>query len=185
MDYLNPGEKLNIHDNERPAPGIKEFSSWIQEATGFAHGLGRCTSTGKAESSYTAFRGENLLSWATIYVEQKSVERRLCDFCVYKAINYAIRRGELSTPPSADWYKKVTFQFPKMPEVDELKAAMSQRMFMKNGSIDFSAILGPDWKDKFGEYHKQIEEARELGLPLAIFETVSGSLISENLDEQN
>jgi hypothetical protein len=184
MDYLNPGERAVIHDNDRPSPGIKDFSSWIQEATGFAHGLGRCTSTGRAESSYTAFRGENLLSWATIYVEQKAVERRLCDFCVFKAINFAVRRGEISMAPD-NWYKKVVFEFPKMPEVDELKAAMAQRMYMKNGAVDFSAILGPDWREKFTSYSEQVEFARALGLPLAIFETVSGSLISENLDEQN
>jgi hypothetical protein len=83
------------------------------------------------------------------------------------------------------WYKKVVFEFPKMPEVDELKAAMAQRMYMKNGAVDFSAILGPDWRDKFTSYSEQVEFARALGLPLAIFETVSGSLISENLDEQN
>ena len=184
MDYLNPGEKAVIHDNERPSPGVRDFADWVQETTGFAFGMGRCTATGRAESSYTAFRGENLLSWANFEVEQKSVERRLCDFLVFKSINFAVRKGLLEPSPDPDWFKKVSFKWPEMPEVDELKAAMAERMSLKNGSRDFADMLGPDWEAKFERFSEQVEKARSLGIPLAVFETVSGSLISEELDEE-
>lgn len=184
MDYLNPGEKAVIHDNDRPSPGVRNFADWIQETTGFAFGMGRCTATGRAESSYTAYRGENLLSWANFEVEQKAVERRLLDFLIYKSVNFAVRTGLLPAPKDANWFKKVSFKWPTMPEVDELKSAMAERMALKNGSRDFEDILGPDWSSKFDQLSEQVEKARELGLPLAVFETVSGSLISEELDEE-
>lgn len=179
-EYLNPGEEVQVYNNERPGGNVSLFGEHMQINAGAAMGLGRSRATGKADSSYTAYRGEELMTWETFRVEQKRLERRAVDFCVYKAITWAVENRELDRPTDADWFKKVSVAWPKMVEVDPIKSAMAERMFLKNGTLDFSKILGPNWKEILGGLSDQLTFIREKDLPLSMFETVSGAEVKDD-----
>jgi len=127
-DYPPAGQKLHMFDNQRPNPTMAPFADWLQVASGFRLGLGRSRATGKAETSYTAFRGEDLMSWATFYWDQKSIERRLLDFVLYKAVSWGARVGEIPPPPAAYWWKGFSWTMPKMQEVDREKVARAKAL---------------------------------------------------------
>ena len=69
-----------------------------------------------------------------------------------------------------------------MPHVDEAREEAAIQNALKNGTQDYSILLGPDWRNKFTALSEQLEEARRLKLPLSVFETVSGGAI-EPLDK--
>jgi hypothetical protein len=61
-----------------------------------------------------------------------------------------------------------------MPHVDEAREEAAVQNALKNATIDYSELLGPDWQNKLTAYAAQLEVARKLNLPLSVFETVSG-----------
>jgi hypothetical protein len=62
-----------------------------------------------------------------------------------------------------------------MPNVDELKEENAIKQALKNGTTDFSKLLGPDWRKKLESYAEQIAFVREKLLPLGILETIGGT----------
>lgn len=182
-EYLNPGETAKFHNPDRPNMNLTEFIDWIQISSGASMGVGRARSTGKAETSYTAFRGEEIMTWQTFEWEQKFLERRLMDFLGAKALQWALSHREIIAQPPEGWQRTLSWSWNKMREVDELKAEAAMQLRLKNGTANFADTLGPDWEEKFELLAKQLKKARELELPLSIFETVSGSVISEYAKE--
>lgn len=179
-EYLQPGEKAVFHNPQRPNMNLTEFMDWIQIASGASMGVGRARSTGKAETSYTAFRGEEIMTWQTFEWDQKFLERRLLDFLAVKAIRWALKKKEIIGSPAEGWESKLSWAWPKMREVNELVAEQAMQLRLKNGTANFADTLGPDWEEKFQLLAKQIDTARALKLPLSIFETVSGTVIEED-----
>jgi capsid protein len=173
VDYLNPGESFKTNEHDKPSSSVKDFAGYIQEANGASMGLSRSSSTLKAESSYTAFRGEQVMSWQTYEVDQKSTERRLMDFLGVKAIGWAMRKDQLEKGPDG-WQNAMLWVWPRMREVDESRTAIAQEKKLKNATLTYDEIHGPDWDRKLEGYGEQLDFARELGLPLAVFEGKSG-----------
>ena len=180
-EYPNAGEKLHLESSDQPSQSIEPFANWLQGASGYSLGLGRSRALGYAATAYTAFRGEELMSWARFYWDQKGLERRLLDFAVCKAIGWAARMGEIppAPVPMRAWLQWFRWDWPKMPEVDVAKAATAERTQQKIGKLSFADMLGPDWEAKLRALADQVRLARELELPLAILETVSGSVIED------
>jgi len=179
MEYLDPGDKMNMHSPDRPSSDVSDFSERVQVSSGAAMGLGRSRSLMKAESSYTAFRGEELMTWQTAVIEQKRMERRLMDYLVFKAVGFAQRKRFIPQSDNSQWWTTAAFSWPAMREVDEVKTANAERIFLKNGSKNLADILGPDWRTKVDNLESLINVLREKNLPLSIFETVSGSVITD------
>jgi len=177
--YANAGEDVKIHDHDRPSASIREFGDWLQVVCGAVAGLGRSRSTMKAETSYTAFRGEELMSWAAFAWEQKLLERRLMDYVGYKAIRWAVAAREVAGNAPIRWDTAMSWTWPAMQEVDQQKSENALRLALKNGHKMLSDVLGPDWKAKLTNYGEQLDYAEKLGLPLSVFETVSGSVVEE------
>lgn len=180
-EYPNAGEKLHLEASDQPGPNIEPFSDWLQGASGFSLGLGRSRALGHASQAYTAFRGEELMSWARFAWDQKALERRLLDFAVCKAIGWAARTKAIGPAPvpMRQWLGWFRWDWPKMPEVDALKHASAQRILQKIGALNFADLLGPDWESKLRAFAQQVQLARDLELPLAVLETVSGSVIED------
>jgi capsid protein len=181
FEYSDPGDKIHIHESSRPSPQVKDFIDFIQRVSGAAIGLARSRSTMKAETSYTAFRGEELMSWASIEVYQKQLERRLLDFVSYKTINYAIENGEID-PTDSVWIDKISWEWPKMKEVDEGRQVAANQNKLKSGLATYKQLLGPDWEERFAQFAVELNKAKELGLPLGVFESVSGAIVEETKD---
>jgi capsid protein len=128
FEYLQPGESVEWHNPQRPNINICEFIDWIQIASGASMGIGRARSTGKAETSYTAFRGEEIMSWQTFEWEQKFLERRLLDFLGVKAIRWALKKREITEKPAEGWESRLSWAWPKMREVNELVAEQAMQL---------------------------------------------------------
>jgi len=184
-EYPQPGEKLHLEGSDQPSGSIEPFSDWLQGASGYSLGLGRSRALGHASTAYTAFRGEELMSWARFAWDQKALERRLLDFCVCKAIGWAVRKGEIppAPVPVRQWLAWYRWDWPRMPEVDVQRHAQAQRVLQKIGAQSFADILGPDWEQKLRLLARQVQLVRDLELPLAILETVSGSVIADQPGE--
>lgn len=182
MDYMNAGEKLHIHDHDRPSSSVVDAVEFIQRMTGATMGLARSRATMKADTSYTAFRGEDIMTYQHAEVMQKALERRLLDFVLYKAVNYGIRTGGVNPPPIGNWWTTASWQWPVMREVDELKTANAERIHMKNGRKGLPDILGPNWRNILRTNGAALALARELDYPLSVFESISGAELKREQD---
>jgi hypothetical protein len=167
VDYLEPGDKFELLKIDRPNVNAIGFHDHVLQSAGSGLGLARAYAQLKADSSYTAFRGEMLLSWSTFYMLQKWLERRAADWIAGKAIGWAIRK-RLLVAPTAGWENRLSWSWPEMPQVDPEKETNANEAKLQNGLTDFSAILGPNWRDTFKALGEQIKFAEEQGLPLAI-----------------
>lgn len=173
VDYLQTGDEVQIPDIKHPNRDIEPFLEAVHGYGGAALGLARAYTILRADSSYTAFRGDMVLSWVTFKYLQKWLERSLCDWVGIKVLTWAQKQGKIAPLP-AGWERSLSWLWPTMPEVNQVdyEAAVSQAL--KNGTTDYSQLLGPDYKRRLTELAKQVEMIRKLGLPLSIFETRSG-----------
>ena len=183
MEYLEPGEEIKILDHNRPNINGKEFFDFVNGSAGSAFGLSKTYSSLQVESSYTAFRGDMLLSWATFYDLQKWLERKFCDWVAKKAINWAIRKGILKNAPDG-WERSISWIWPVMPQVDPVKDSNAKNNNIKNAYTTLEDELGPDWKEKIDSAAEQLNYAKEKGIPLSAYETVAGATVQENKTEK-
>ena len=172
-DYMNKGDKVSFPDITRPNIHLLEFCETVLGHAGASVGLARAYTILKADSSYTAFRGDMILSWVTFYAMQKWLERSYADWVAVKVLAWAQRKKQIGLLP-AGWEQAISWQWPTMPHVDELKEESAVQQSLKNATTDFSILLGPDWERKLAAYAVQLDKARELGIPLGVFETASG-----------
>jgi len=183
-EYLQEGDDVGVLDLKgRPNSGLADFINAVLAMSGASLGLAKVYTTLQASTSYTAFRGEMLISWATFIMLQKWLERSVCDWVAKKVLNWAMINEKISTLPDG-WERSISWVWPVMPEVDIVNAETAIEKALKNGSTDFSKILGPDWKTKLEGYSKQLEYIRELKLPLSIFSTVSGAPVEIKTDKE-
>lgn len=176
VDYLQQGEDFELLDSNRPNLNLKEFCDWIVGMNGASLGLYSCYSKGEVSTSYTAFRGEQILTWPILNFWQKWLERRFLDWHAKKAINYAISKGILEALPKG-WENKITFLFPEMPEVNPLDMANAKSAMLKNGQTNFRKLLGPNWKAALQNLADETSFIKSIGLDwLGIFETKSGAV---------
>lgn len=174
VDFGEPGDEIAYANTDRPNVHMPEFIEAVHCYAASAFGLARTYALLKASSSYTAFRGEMILTWqGAFYPIQKWLERRVADWCGINALTWA-QRKKIIGPLQEGWQRKLSWQWPKMPEVDELDAAKAVAQALKNGTTDYSELLGPDWAERMESLADQLDHAREMELPLGIFEVPSG-----------
>lgn len=183
MEYLAKGDKMTLLDPKRPNLNMGEFIDQVTDSAGAAFGFAHAYARMKADTSYTAFRGDMVLTWVSLYVEQKDLEREFLDWVAVRAINWALKTGKIIIAPAPGWEKKISWHMPTMPFVDELKERQANATGLKNGEIDFSQILGPNWRETFDALAEQINYAREKGLPLSVFEQKSGGMAAASTTE--
>ena len=70
----------------------------------------------------------------------------------------------------------MSWTWPKMPSVDELKEANATAQALKNGTTSYGELLGPDWEERLVSLAHEIETARALNLPLSVLEMKSGGV---------
>jgi D-serine dehydratase len=64
-----------------------------------------------------------------------------------------------------------------MPEVNPVDYETAVEKSLKNGTTDYSELLGPDWRKRLSALSEQVNEIRDLGLPLSILEAKSGGIV--------
>jgi capsid protein len=184
-EYLAKGDETEFAKIDRPNVHLAEFMEAVLGHAGASVGLARAYTILRADSSYTSFRGDMVLSWATFYMLQKWLERDYADWVAHKAISHAIRKGVVSL--ATGWESAISWKWPKTPSVDELKESTATRQKLKNGTADYSQLIGPDWRNHFDALSEQIQYGRDKNIPLSVFETTSGGVApsEEQKNEQD
>lgn len=173
FEYGAKGDKLTFPDIPRPNVRLAEFIEAVLGYAGASMGLASAYTLLKAQGSYTAFRGDMILSWVTFEAMQKWLERSYADWVAVKVLGWAQRTGAIPALPEG-WEQALSWQWPKMPEVDQLDAENATAQALKNGTTDYSQLLGPDWETRLGALANQINVIRKLGIPLSVLELKSG-----------
>lgn len=181
IEYLEPGEKFELYSNDRPNNGLNDFFSFVLTGAGSALGLAKTYSSLDCEKSYFAARGDMLLTWSMYYVEQKFLERHFFDWVGERAITFHAAKMGWKLPEN--WQSKLSWIFPAMPLLDEKKAADTNALNLDNLLVDYSELLGPDWKEKLDARKEQ--EAYIAGLGLARVNAVTGGGTAPLVDTEN
>lgn len=182
VTYLDGRDKLDIHDPQRPNLDMQEFYRARNADAAAALGLAGGYAEMRVTNSYTAHRGETLLTWSAIRDRQKMLERTLLDWLAEKVIAHGIRIGAVPLPPAEPWQNLVSWDLPEMPAIDERLAVEANAAALKSGQLTYRELLGSEWEEKFAQHAKELALARSLGLPLAELETVSGAPAAEPKD---
>lgn len=174
FEYGAKGDKLTFPDIPRPNVRLAEFIEAVLGYAGASMGLARAYTILRADSSYTAFRGDMILTWAgAFYPMQKWLERTYADWVAVKVLIWAQRTKKIPALP-AGWQQTLSWQWPTMPHVDEAREEAATENALRNGTTDFGELLGPGWRVKFSALAAQLDEARKLNLPLSVFTMKSG-----------
>ena len=174
MDYGQPEDEVTIYDPKRPNVNMAAFIEAVLCQAGAAFGMARAYSLLRADTSYTAFRGDMIMTWqGAFYPMQKWLERCFADWVAVNALRWAQRRGMIENL-AAGWEMSLSWRWPKMPEVQADTAQTAIAAAIKNGTTDYSQEIGPDWRNRFDALAEQIAYAREKGIPLAAMEMKSG-----------
>ena len=170
FDYLAEDDEFTLHDIKRPTIAMKDFISHVTDSSGSAMGMAHAYAQLKADTSYTAFRGDMVMTWVSFLVEQKDLEREFLDWVGVRAIRWAMGKKIIKARPSKDWEDKISWHLPKMPHVDELKERLANRQALKNGERDYSDIVGPNWRAIFDGLSEQLQYGRDKKIPLSVFD---------------
>jgi len=174
FEYGLKGDKMTFPDINRPNVHLPEFIEAVLGYAGSSLGLARAYTILRADSSYTAFRGDMILTWAgAFYPMQKWLERQYADWVAARALAWA-QRQRLIKPLPAGWPRRISWQWPTMPHVDEAREEAATENALRNGTTDYSLLLGPGWRTKFAALAEQLDVARESKLPLSVFTAKSG-----------
>jgi capsid protein len=184
MDYIAPEDEVVFPAQEHPNPDLAAFLDAVNGYSGASMGLARAYSLLRADSSYTSFRGDMIMTWVTFYWLQKRIERAFADWVAVKVIEWAIRRKVIRGLVDG-WQRKISWTWPTMPEVDELDAQNAIAAALKNGTTNYSELLGPDWRARMESYAEQVAVIRELGLPLSVLEMKSGGVANQKKETVN
>lgn len=168
MEYMEPDEDIQLLDFNRPSLNFHEAHDRIASSAGAALGMAQTHALLKVAASYTAFRGELLLSWSTFRVLQKLLERQSCDWTAGKALAWGIAQKRIAPVDLAA--ARFSWDWPTMPAVDTLKEAMAVSERLRTLQTDYAEELGPDWRKRFEALNEQAKTAKQLELPLLVWE---------------
>lgn len=165
FDQLPQGMKLELLDTKRPNANMPAYIEFLTGLAGGARGLARVYATLKAQTSYTAFRGEQVMTFPTFEEMQKDLERKVCDPMVRKAIRWGIDHGYITAALPEEWEDMLAFSWPKMREVSEKDAQEALALKLANGVTTLHRELGPGEYDAIlAERQKEVEDFKRLGI---------------------
>jgi capsid protein len=185
VDYLKEGDKVELAPTNRPNPNLAAFLDYASDVSGAAFGVSHAYSRLKADTSYTAFRGDIMMTWRVFEDFQQFLEDAFTDWVARRAIEHAVSAGTLDAPPSAEWFEDIAWQYPAPPSVDEGREASATVQKLKGGLTTYRDTLGPNWRDVLTNVAEEIQVCKKLGIPHPALETASGAVIEQPKDNQN
>lgn len=175
LDTAPNGTTAIFPPGNRPNVNLPAFIDWTNDLAGLAHGLTHSWARGRAEGSYTAFRGDLVMAQGTFEDLQQFIEDTFSDAVAVWVLERAVRLNELDPPP-ADWKDFIAWQYPELPEVDEGKAENAFTAGYRNGSRTLLERVGPDWADILEQQGRERKKAEQEGVgDLAIFQSTPGA----------
>lgn len=175
VDYMQAGDKVEFDPANRPNNNLAPFLDYTCDVSGAAHGMAHAFARMRADTSYTAFRGDMCMTWMTFTDFQQFLEDSFSDWGAIRAIRWGMARGYITVPAPAGWEASIAWQYPKMPAVDEQKEQAATAQKLKNGLALYRELIGPHWREHFKQLGEEIRQARADGIPLSLLETVAGA----------
>ena len=179
-NLMPANSKMELLDTKHPNPNMNEFIRLVAARGGWANGLAACFVTGKVDSSYSGYRGEQLMTWPAFWRWQKFLE----DFCDWhfrrwyeyaKVFNPEVRAIANKLPP--DLFDLVEWEWPMMREVNAVDEQTALNSGLKNGTKTYREKFGPGWKRQLRQAAYERKYCKEIDFPHPANETVSGQLV--------
>lgn len=183
VDYLMEGDKVDVTPANRPNPNLQPFLDYVTDIDGASFGLSHAYSRLKADTSYTAFRGDMVMTWMVFEDFQQFLEDAFSDWVARRVLDRAVGLGILGEPPEG-WHESIAWQYPTMPSVDGQKEQAAIAAKLRNGLTSLRKEYGPDWKSNLKELAEERDECRRLGLTLSFMESTPGA-VTEPADTDN
>lgn len=182
-NLMPAGAKMEMLKSERPNPNMNEFIRVVASRGGWANGLAACFVTGAVATSYSGYRGEQILTWPTFYRWQKFLESNVCDWHFRRWFEYASKfnpavKAIVSSLPE-DMFERIEWEWPMMKEVNAVDEQNALNMGLKNGSITYHDKFGPGWRRHLDRAAEGVEYCKQINFPHPANETVSGQVIGE------
>ena len=175
------GLKMELFDTKRPNQNMPDFFDFLAGLIGGSRGLARVYSTLKAQTSYTAFRGEQIMTWQSFRDMQKELERDVCDWVARCAISRAVRLGLIRSALPDGWQRMIRWVWPQMVEVSALDAARALEQELRNGTKTLHDVLEPGTYEAVQARRAQeAKDCREMGLIYPPSMTVSGQVMEND-----
>ena len=184
FDKLPPGLRIELLDSKRPNLNIIAYVEHVTGVIGATRGLARVFATLKAQTSYTAFRGEQAMSEQSFRESRKDTERLVCDPIARLVIARALRLGLIKARLPEGWEEMIAWTWPKMLEVNEKDAQSALKLKLENGVTSLTRELGPGEMERIlAERKREKELFDDAGLIYPGTVTVSGQRIEDGADD--
>ena len=175
MDYLPPGYSIQFDPATRPNSALEPFLNFTNDLAGVAHGLTHTIARGRADGSYSAFKGDLSLFNLTVKDLTQFIESAFSDRIAEKAIRWGMERGEVPKDAPDGWADLIAWTYAERACADEEKDQRALAQKFKNGLTTLRQELGPSWREPLTQLADEVAFARSLGLPLGMLETASGA----------
>lgn len=183
FDKMPPGLKIELLDTKRPNLNIIAYVEHVTGVIGATRGLARVYSTLKAQTSYTAFRGEQAMSEQSFREARKEMERTVCDPIARLVIARAVRLGLIVEELPEHWEEMLAWTWPKMIEVNEKDAQSALKMKLENGITSLTRELGPGEMERIlAERKREKQLFDDAGLIYPGTVTAAGQIVDEGGD---
>ncbi len=183
FDKMPPGLKIELLDTKRPNLNVISYVEHVTGVIGATRGLARVYSTLKAQTSYTAFRGEQAMSEQSFREARKDLERTVCDPIARLVIARAVRLGLIEAELPEHWEEMLAWTWPKMIEVNEKDAQSALKMKLENGITSLTRELGPGEMERIlAERKREKQLFDDAGLIYPGTVTAAGQIVDEGGD---
>lgn len=181
---LPEGYKFDLLDTKHPNTNSAEWVKWLAAYSAAPFGLTSCYATLKCDSSYTAFRGEQLMAQPTFEEAQKALEQ-ICDWILYRWSQWAVKKGIIQNLFEDDWVlDSVEWEWPILKDVDRVKEQQAIALQLKNNTGSYKEVYGSNWKEQLKQIAEEKEYMNSIGLVHPSEVTVSGAIV-ETTNENN
>ena len=109
---------------------------------------------------------------------------QVCDWILYRWTKWAVRKGVVEDKFKEGWIRKVSWNWPKMKDVDVVKEQNAIALKLKNQTGSYAEFYGADWEEKLLQIAKEKEFCAKHGLVHPSTQTVSGTVV-DGQDEQD
>ena len=174
--YGNLGEKPNLLSNPRPGNSFGIFVETILRGAGAAAGMPyEVIAKDFSKTNYSSARAALEEAWRVFGMYQDWMVTYFCQVIWEMVFEEAFLRGRVKLPKSApDFYTHraeycaASWIVPERTNLDPVKEMVAAIMG-KNANIttdaDIAAKRGKDWEAQYAQRSREINKAKELGLP--------------------
>ena len=192
IEYLRPGEKINLASNPRPGNGFEPFVRFILRMLSITTGVPYDILSGDySQANYSSSRLARNDFTALIKNRQRRRVRHLCQPCLSEAMGAMVLAGRVSLPGywRDPWpWLDGRWTVPGMPAVDPLKESKAQRDQIDAtlcSEIETAAERGRDYEEILDELARAKALREERGLIREQASTATASNPATIMDDDN